>query len=158
MGVPPRMSCGPSVGGWRAATCRPRTSPSVRRTRNTPPPSRRSTARCRPPGARCRWCGGSTARSGSVPCATCSARMRSTGCRARLWCGPSSWAWAAAGRRRREGGRRARVLGAVRDVFGADALDGLSPDELLPADDVGEGFDTTAATLGLPALLVEKYM
>ena len=53
---------------------------------------------------------------------------------------------------------RAQWLGAVRDVFGADALDGLSPDELLPADDVGEGFDTTAATLGLPALLVEKYM
>lgn len=53
---------------------------------------------------------------------------------------------------------RAQWLGAVRDVFGVDALDGLSPDELLPADDVGEGFDTTAATLGLPALLVEKYM
>ena len=53
---------------------------------------------------------------------------------------------------------RAQWLGAVRDVFGADALDGLAPDALLPADDVGEGFDTTAATLGLPSLLVEKYM
>jgi hypothetical protein len=53
---------------------------------------------------------------------------------------------------------RAQWLGAVRDVFGADALDGLAPDALLPADDVGEGFDTTADTLGLPALLVEKYM
>ena len=53
---------------------------------------------------------------------------------------------------------RAQWLGAVRDVFGADALDGLSTDDLLPADDVGEGFDTTADTLGLPALLVEKYM
>ncbi len=28
----------------------------------------------------------------------------------------------------------------------------------LPADDVGEGFDTTAATLGLPPLLVEKFL
>lgn len=49
---------------------------------------------------------------------------------------------------------RAQYAGAVRDVLGA------SPDEvfaLLPRDEVGEGFDTTAGTLSLAPLLIEKY-
>ncbi len=49
---------------------------------------------------------------------------------------------------------RAQYAGAVRDLFGFDA-DRVR--ELLPRDEIGEGFDTTAATLALPPLLVEKY-
>ncbi len=49
---------------------------------------------------------------------------------------------------------RAQYAGAVRDVLG------VSVDEvaaLLPRDEIGEGFDTTASTLALPPLLIEKY-
>ncbi len=48
---------------------------------------------------------------------------------------------------------RAQYAGAVRDTLGV----GLDVRTLLPADEVGEGFDTTADTLTLSALLVEKY-
>ena len=50
---------------------------------------------------------------------------------------------------------RAQYAGAVRDVLGFDADAVLA---LLPRDEIGEGFDTTAATLALPPLLVEKYL
>ncbi|MFM1823779.1 MAG: hypothetical protein RI967_2045 [Planctomycetota bacterium] len=49
---------------------------------------------------------------------------------------------------------RAQYAGAVRDALGVDPAFTAS---LLPADDIGEGFDTTADTLALPPLLVEKY-
>ena len=49
---------------------------------------------------------------------------------------------------------RAQYAGAVVDVLGCSADSVI---ELLPRDDIGEGFDTTASTLGLPPLLVEKY-
>ncbi|MFM7260557.1 MAG: DUF1592 domain-containing protein, partial [bacterium] len=48
---------------------------------------------------------------------------------------------------------RAQHVGAVRDVLLID--DDLT--ELLPRDEVGEGFDTTGDTLALPPLLLEKY-
>jgi hypothetical protein len=50
---------------------------------------------------------------------------------------------------------RAQYAGAVRDVLGASVAEVR---ELLPADEVGEGFDTTASTLALPPLLIEKYL
>jgi hypothetical protein len=50
---------------------------------------------------------------------------------------------------------RAQYAGAVRDVLGVSASDVR---ELLPADEIGEGFDTTASTLALPPLLIEKYL
>lgn len=50
---------------------------------------------------------------------------------------------------------RAQYAGAVRDVLGAEAGDATA---LLPRDEIGEGFDTTAATLGLPPLLLEKFL
>jgi len=50
---------------------------------------------------------------------------------------------------------RAQYAGAVRDVLGYDAE---AVQALLPRDEIGEGFDTTAATLALPPLLVEKYL
>jgi mono/diheme cytochrome c family protein len=50
---------------------------------------------------------------------------------------------------------RAQYAGAVRDVLGVSASDAR---ELLPADEIGEGFDTTASTLALPPLLIEKYL
>jgi len=53
---------------------------------------------------------------------------------------------------------RAQHAGAVRDVLLVDLAlieDGSS--ELLPRDEIGEGFDTTGDTLALPPLLVEKY-
>jgi hypothetical protein len=50
---------------------------------------------------------------------------------------------------------RAQYAGAVRDVLGVDAS---LARELLPADEIGEGFDTTASTLALPPLLIEKYL
>ncbi|MFM2163590.1 MAG: hypothetical protein RL325_27 [Planctomycetota bacterium] len=50
---------------------------------------------------------------------------------------------------------RAQYAGAVRDVLGCDEGLALS---LLPRDEIGEGFDTTAATLALPPLLIEKYL
>ena len=49
---------------------------------------------------------------------------------------------------------RAQYAGAVRDALGVDPA---FVESLLPADDIGEGFDTTADTLALPPLLVEKY-
>ncbi len=49
---------------------------------------------------------------------------------------------------------RAQYAGAVRDALGVDPA---FAESLLPADDIGEGFDTTADTLALPPLLVEKY-
>lgn len=54
---------------------------------------------------------------------------------------------------------RAQYAGAVRDVFGvtSDAR-GNAVRELLPRDEIGEGFDTTASTLALPPLLMEKYL
>ncbi|MDI9403977.1 MAG: DUF1592 domain-containing protein [Limnohabitans sp.] len=48
---------------------------------------------------------------------------------------------------------RAQYAGAVRDVFGVE----ISMEPLLPADEIGEGFDTTGDTLALSPLLVEKY-
>ncbi len=48
---------------------------------------------------------------------------------------------------------RAQYAFALRDVVESD----LDVRELLPADEIGEGFDTTGDTLVLPALLVEKY-
>jgi len=50
---------------------------------------------------------------------------------------------------------RAQFAGAARDVLGVDAERAAL---LLPRDEVGEGFDTTASTLALPPLLVEKYL
>ena len=50
---------------------------------------------------------------------------------------------------------RAQYAGAVRDVLGFDAAQAQA---LLPRDEIGEGFDTTASTLALPPLLVEKYL
>ena len=50
---------------------------------------------------------------------------------------------------------RAQFAGATRDVLGVDAERAAL---LLPRDEVGEGFDTTASTLALPPLLVEKYL
>ncbi|MFM7051227.1 MAG: DUF1592 domain-containing protein [Planctomycetota bacterium] len=52
---------------------------------------------------------------------------------------------------------RDQYLRSVRDVLGSEALDGLDPAALLPRDEIGEGFDTTADTLALPPLLIEKY-
>ena len=52
---------------------------------------------------------------------------------------------------------RDQYLRSVRDVIGADSLDGVDILSLLPRDEVGEGFDTTGDTLALPALLMEKY-
>lgn len=51
---------------------------------------------------------------------------------------------------------RAQYAGAVRDVF---AIEAAAPivERMLPADEVGEGFDTTGDTLSLPPLLLEKY-
>jgi len=46
---------------------------------------------------------------------------------------------------------------SVRDVLGAESLEGLDVAAMLPRDEIGEGFDTTAATLVLPPALVEKY-
>ena len=53
---------------------------------------------------------------------------------------------------------RAQHAGAVRDVLLVDLarIDDASS-ELLPRDEIGEGFDTTGDTLALPPLLVEKY-
>ena len=48
---------------------------------------------------------------------------------------------------------RAQYAGAVRDVLGFDA-DAVR--DLLPRDEIGEGFDTTASTLALAPLLLEK--
>ena len=50
---------------------------------------------------------------------------------------------------------RAQYAGAVHDVLG---VDGAMVRALLPADEIGEGFDTTAATLTLSPLLMEKYL
>lgn len=51
---------------------------------------------------------------------------------------------------------RAQYAGSVRDVFGVDAA-GTIVERMLPADEIGEGFDTTGDTLALPPLLLEKY-
>jgi len=51
---------------------------------------------------------------------------------------------------------RAQYAGSVRDVFGVDAA-GAIVERMLPADEIGEGFDTTGDTLALPPLLLEKY-
>jgi len=53
---------------------------------------------------------------------------------------------------------RAQWWRSVRDALGPEVLDGVDPDEWLPADEVGEGFDTTADTLAMPPLVVEKYL
>lgn len=53
---------------------------------------------------------------------------------------------------------RAQWAGAVRDVFGLERVDGRPVEALLPPDDVGEGFDTTADTLALPTLAVERLV
>ena len=52
---------------------------------------------------------------------------------------------------------RAQYANAIRDVLGAECGRAIDVRELLPADEIGEGFDTTGDTLVLPALLVEKY-
>jgi len=51
---------------------------------------------------------------------------------------------------------RAQYAGSVHDVFGVDAAD-VIVERMLPADEIGEGFDTTGDTLALPPLLLEKY-
>jgi hypothetical protein len=48
---------------------------------------------------------------------------------------------------------RIQYASAVRDVFGAE----VDVRELLPRDEIGEGFDTTADTLVLPTLVLERY-
>jgi hypothetical protein len=53
---------------------------------------------------------------------------------------------------------RAQWAGAIRDVLGVERVDGRPVDALLPPDDVGEGFDTTADTLALPTLAVERFV
>ncbi len=53
---------------------------------------------------------------------------------------------------------RSQWAGAIRDVFGIELVDGRPVDALLPPDDVGEGFDTTADTLALPTLAVERFV
>lgn len=53
---------------------------------------------------------------------------------------------------------RAQWAGAIRDVFGIERIDGRAVEALLPPDDVGEGFDTTADTLALPTLAVERFV
>lgn len=53
---------------------------------------------------------------------------------------------------------RAQWWRSVRDAVGAEVLAGIDVDEWLPADEVGEGFDTTADTLTMPPLVVEKYL
>ncbi len=53
---------------------------------------------------------------------------------------------------------RAQWAGAIRDVFGIERVDGRPVDALLPPDDVGEGFDTTADTLALPTLAMERFV
>ncbi|MEY4847739.1 MAG: hypothetical protein RLZZ36_852, partial [Pseudomonadota bacterium] len=65
---------------------------------------------------------------------------------------------------------RWQIANSVRDTIGLSGDRPLSPratfaDSLraialatLPADDVGEGFDTTASTLVLPPLLLEKFL
>jgi hypothetical protein len=53
---------------------------------------------------------------------------------------------------------RAQWAGAIRDVFGIERVEGRPVDALLPPDDVGEGFDTTADTLALPTLAVERFV
>ena len=49
---------------------------------------------------------------------------------------------------------RFQYAGAVRDVLEVSADEAAA---LLPRDEIGEGFDTTASTLALPPLLIEKY-
>ncbi|MFM1867098.1 MAG: hypothetical protein RL591_506, partial [Planctomycetota bacterium] len=51
---------------------------------------------------------------------------------------------------------RAQYAGSVRDVFGVDTASEIV-ERMLPADEIGEGFDTTGDTLALPPLLLEKY-
>lgn len=65
---------------------------------------------------------------------------------------------------------RWQVANSIRDTIGSLVTEATTPPPTfaqslraialatLPADDVGEGFDTTAATLGLPPLLVEKFL
>ncbi|MCX5652618.1 MAG: DUF1587 domain-containing protein [Planctomycetota bacterium] len=48
---------------------------------------------------------------------------------------------------------RAQYAGAVRDALGAE----IDVRDMLPRDEIGEGFDTTADTLVLPPLVVERY-
>ena len=53
---------------------------------------------------------------------------------------------------------RAQYAGAVRDVFGdVDPELEATIAGLLPRDEIGEGFDTTADTLVLPPLLLERF-
>jgi hypothetical protein len=49
---------------------------------------------------------------------------------------------------------RVQYASAVRDVFGVE----LDMRARLPRDEIGEGFDTTADTLVLPPLLLERYL
>ena len=49
---------------------------------------------------------------------------------------------------------RVQYASAVRDVLGAE----VDVRALLPRDEIGEGFDTTADTLVLPPLLLERYL
>ena len=51
---------------------------------------------------------------------------------------------------------RAQYAGAVHDVFAIETAAQLV-ERILPADEIGEGFDTTGDTLALPPLLLEKY-
>ena len=65
---------------------------------------------------------------------------------------------------------RWQVANSIRDTIGSLVTDASTPPPAfaqslraialatLPADDVGEGFDTTASTLALPPLLVEKFL
>ncbi|MEY3142877.1 MAG: hypothetical protein RLY21_1370 [Planctomycetota bacterium] len=48
---------------------------------------------------------------------------------------------------------RVQYANAVRDVFGTE----IDVREMLPRDEIGEGFDTTADTLVLPTLVLERY-
>ena len=52
---------------------------------------------------------------------------------------------------------REQFARSVRDAIGADSLAGLDVAALLPRDEIGEGFDTTADTLALPPIVIEKY-
>ena len=53
---------------------------------------------------------------------------------------------------------RAQWAGAVRDVLGVERVGDRPVVGLLAPDDVGEGFDTTGDTLGMPSLAVERFV